>query len=89
MIRYKYYLMERPPGPGCQPTDGLCETQDYGYQRECMGEMVRAWGFALYRRRLSPEEVKKYELAYGGEVARPEKQGNKGKEWTDTQDFWK
>lgn len=51
MIRYKYYLIERPPGPGCQPTDGLCETQDYGYQRECMGEMVRAWGFALYRRR--------------------------------------
>lgn len=45
MKLYKYYLMERPPGPGCQPGAGLFKTEDYGYKRgECMGGMVRAWG---------------------------------------------
>lgn len=73
MKLYKYYLMERPPGPGCQPGAGIFKTEDYGYQRECMGGMVRAWGFALYRRILSQEEVMAYELAYGGEVVRVQK----------------
>lgn len=74
MKLYKYYLMERPPGPGSVPSEGLFKTEDYGYQRDnCMGGMVRAWGFALYRRILSQEEVKAYELAYGGEVVRVKK----------------
>lgn len=74
MKLYKYYLMERTPGPGCQPGAGLFKTEDYGYQRDnCMGGMVRAWGFALYRRLLSQDEVKAYELAYGGEVVRVQK----------------
>ena len=74
MKLYKYYLMEREPGPGCQPGAGLFKTEDYGYKRgECMGGMVRAWGFALYQRILSQEEVRDYELAYGGEVVRVKK----------------
>ena len=68
MKLYKYYLM------GCQPGAGLFKTEDYGYKRgECMGGMVRALGVALYRRILSQEEVKAYELAYGGEVVRVKK----------------
>nr|DAJ20238.1 MAG TPA: Defence against restriction A C-terminal [Siphoviridae sp. ctjRi1] len=35
-----------------------------------MGRVVSAWGWALYDRRLSMEEIQSYELAYGGEVER-------------------
>ena len=71
MTLYKYYLMERPPGLWCQPGTGLLETKDYGHKRDdCMGGMVRAWGWALYDRHLDMREIRDYELAYGGEVER-------------------
>lgn len=34
------------------------------------GTTVRAWGWALYTRRLELNELAGYELAYGGEVKR-------------------
>ena len=44
MKLYKYYLMERPPGPGCQPAAGLFKTEDYGYKRDdCMGGVARTY----------------------------------------------
>ena len=67
MKLYKYYLLRRPPAPGALPTKGLFRIKDFGMKKEIEGTM-HAWGYALYTRRLEPEEVKQYELAYGGEV---------------------
>lgn len=68
---YKYYLIERPRSIGTQP-DGYVDWKDYD-QREFIPEIRhRAWGELLYDRRLTPEEVKRYELidANGPELLR-------------------
>lgn len=71
MTRYKYYLLERPPMPGTVPGFGLTEVKSYDGKRDgCMGGVVSAWGWALYDRRLTMEEIQSYALAYGGEVER-------------------
>ena len=73
MTLYKYYTLERPPAPGAIPSRGLRDTRAYDEKSDaCMGRVVSAWGWALYDRRLSMEEIKSYELAYGGEVVRHE-----------------
>lgn len=71
MTLYKYYTLERPPAPGTVPSWGLRDTEPYDEKRD--GGMVRAWGWALYDRRLTMEEIQSYELAYGGEVVRHER----------------
>lgn len=54
MTLYKYYTMGRPPGLGAIPSKGLRFAKSYGERRDdCMGGMVRAWGWALYERPLS------------------------------------
>jgi len=73
MKLYKYYLLRRPPAPGALPTKGLFRIRDFSGARQCEKIMNRAWGLALYTRRLELEEVKQYELAYGGEVEVPKK----------------
>lgn len=75
MTLYKYYTLERPPAPGAIPNRGLSkglrDIEAYDEKRDdCMGGMVRAWGWALYDRRLNLQEIRDYELAYGGEVER-------------------
>lgn len=66
MKLYKYYLLRRPPAPGALPTKGLFHIRDFNGCKLCKGVGNEAWGLALYTRRLEPEEVKQYELAYGG-----------------------
>ena len=71
MKLYKYYTMRRPPGRGSITSKGLRLAKSYSERRDdCMGGMVRAWGWALYERPLSMDELLSYELAYGGEVER-------------------
>lgn len=71
MKLYKYYTMRRPPWLWAIPSKGLRFAKSYGERRDdCMGGMVRAWGWALYERPLSVDELLSYELAYGGEVER-------------------
>lgn len=71
MKLYKYYTMRRPLGLGTIPSKGLRFAKSYGERRnDCMGGMVRAWGWALYESPLSMDELVSYELAYGGEVER-------------------
>ena len=71
MKLYKYYTMRRPPGLGSIPSKGLRFAKSYSERRDdCMGGMVRVWGWALYERPLSMDELLSYELAYGGEVER-------------------
>jgi hypothetical protein len=59
--RWGYYMIMRPMGPGCQPS-GFIEWE------ECDGETVipainrTAWAWLLYDRKLTPEEIRDYEL---------------------------
>lgn len=73
MKLYKYYTLRRPPAPGAIPTKGLFHDEDFGGPRQCKRIGNKAWGLALYTRRLEPEEVRQCELAYGGEVEVPKK----------------
>lgn len=68
MKLYKYYLLRRPPAPGALPTKGLFRIKDFNGCKLCKRIGNKAWGLALYTRRLEPEEVRQCELAYGGEV---------------------
>ena len=51
---YRYYLNERPAGPGAVPKDGLAE-----YDPEDKGGK---YGSVTYRRELTTAEVIEYEL---------------------------
>ena len=51
---YKYYLNERPAGPGAVPKDGLAE-----YDPEDKGGR---YGSIIYRRELTASEIIEYEL---------------------------
>ncbi|WP_036599584.1 hypothetical protein [Oribacterium sp. oral taxon 078] len=68
MKLYKYYLLRRPPAPGALPTKGLFRIKDFNGCKLCKRIMNEAWGLALYTRPLEPEEIRQYELAYGGKV---------------------
>lgn len=58
MNKYTYALCERPPGPGCQPMEGLIsvsmEPKRYG--------SLFAWGTATYNRELTDQEKEDYEM---------------------------
>ena len=51
---YKYYLNERPAGPGAVPKDGLAE-----YNPDDKGGR---YGSVIYRRELTASEIIEYEL---------------------------
>lgn len=53
---YRYGYLLRPPGPGCQPNDGLVRTRE---QEGATLDGYHLWGFAIYDRPLPepPEEV--------------------------------
>ena len=55
---HRYYLMQRPPGPGCQPKEGIVNI-DYTTGR-LDGHIV--WGSADYNRKLTEREIADYEL---------------------------
>lgn len=69
MKLYKYYPLRRPPVPGDLPTKGLIRTvvEDPGTRKIYEG-LLCAWGYALYTRRLEPEEIEQYGLVYGGRL---------------------
>lgn len=56
---YPYRCLMRPPGPGAVPIDGLqyCE---YREGTTLGGHYF--WGIAVYNRKLSMEEVERWEL---------------------------
>ena len=65
--RYVYYLLRRPPAPGTHPINGLADLKDFG-ERMYVREIDRyAWGKVVYMRKLSDEEVERWELAPGKE----------------------
>ena len=62
MKLYVYILRQRPPGPGCQPMEGLVKvsTEPIPFHGR------NSWGTAAYNRVLTEEEQQKYELEYLG-----------------------
>ena len=61
---YVYIMRLRPPGPGCQPNDGLIETTD----DEIPFHGRKAWGTARYSRVLTDMEEEHYDMEYLGIV---------------------
>lgn len=60
--RYRYYLLNRPPGIGCQP-DGFVDRETWLPSRKIPdGDYWHALGWVEYLRPLSMEEVWKKEL---------------------------
>lgn len=59
--RHTYYTKMRPPGPGCQPSDGLQEVKDYG-TRKRVADGISVWGEVNYNRQLTDNEIADYEL---------------------------
>ena len=57
--QYGYYCLMRPPGPGAIPRDGL-DWIDFKEGYTLSGHHY--WGRAVYKRRLTEEEVNHYDL---------------------------
>lgn len=57
-MKYRYYMTQRPPGPGCQPAKGMINA-DFNTGRM---EGHRIWGYVEYDRQLTSEEINDYEL---------------------------
>lgn len=59
---YVYYCPMRPPTIGSIPTYGLLYVEALD-ERKYIAEIDRmAWGWAVYRQELTPQEVADYEL---------------------------
>lgn len=56
MAKFVYKMLERPPGPGAQPREGLIDV------RFCDGSYPYVWGFAVYNRELTKEEQELYSM---------------------------
>jgi len=62
MNKYKYAMKLRPPGPGCQPMEGLIAIST---EESDIGGM-HSWGKALYSRELTEEETEHYDMEWIG-----------------------
>ena len=63
---YRYYLIQRGPGPFCQPK-GCINTKDYNDKIYVEEIGYNAWGYAEYDRKLTVTEISDYELIIEGE----------------------
>ena len=61
MSNHTDYMTQRPPSPGCQPSDGLMEVHDYGTKKR-ISDRLAAWGEVTYNRSLTAKEIADYEL---------------------------
>lgn len=59
---YRYYLTQRPAGPGAQPRDGVLSVSNYPHKTMIPSIQREAWADVLYGRELTPQEVSDYEL---------------------------
>lgn len=60
MKKYVYAFRLRPPGPGCQPMEGLI-------QISTEPDIINGrpwWGKAIYNRELTDKETDDYDLKY-------------------------
>lgn len=61
MTKYKYYLLSRPLDIGTAPDDFI-EESSFGIKQQVLNDGTKAWGTVTYDRRLTDEEVAKFEL---------------------------
>ena len=68
MPEYKYFCPMRPPTLGAVPKEGLCYVEPFRLRKyvECIDRP--AWGYAVYNRELTADEVAEYELIPAPEV---------------------
>ena len=59
---FAYYTKERPPMPGCIPSDGLLEIECFASRCYVPEAQCKAWGIAYYDRQLTEREINDYEL---------------------------
>lgn len=59
MERYRYLLLMRPPTPGAIPIKGLLECRE---EEGTSPSGHHTWGWALYNRKLSDQEINNFEL---------------------------
>lgn len=62
MPEYKYFCIMRPPTLGAVPKEGLLYVEPFRLRKyvECIGRP--AWGYAVYNRELTADEIADYEL---------------------------
>lgn len=60
MMKYKYYLTERPIGPGTVPK-GFVELKNFD-TKTTVQENVKAYGYVCYDHELQEREIVAYEL---------------------------
>lgn len=58
---YRYYLLERPPGMGCQPK-GVVIIQTFVHKDYVKEIDRKAWGWVEYAEPLTAKQVEEYEL---------------------------
>lgn len=61
MEKYKYYLLHRPLDIGTVPS-GFIESNSFEQKQKVMENGVEAWGTVTYDRKLTQEEITKFEL---------------------------
>jgi len=68
MEMYKYFCLRRPPDLGAVPRAGLQYVESYRAKKYIFALKIHAWGYAVYSRPLSAEEIDEYELMAAAEV---------------------
>lgn len=58
---YRYYLLMRGPGPGCQPKIAM-NIHDFGGKKDIGFMGYRAWGYVEYKEKLTRLQKQEYEL---------------------------
>lgn len=68
MNECKYFCPMRPPTLGAVPKEGLQYVEPFRVRKyvKCIGRL--AWGYAVYNRELTADEVAEYELIPAPEV---------------------
>lgn len=61
-MEYRYYMTQRPAGPGCQPRDGLISVEGLDPKNVIPGIGGTAWSMLTYDRPLTDDEIREYEL---------------------------
>ena len=64
---YRYYLVERGPGPGAQP-NGIINCKDYNKKEFIYDLCFSAWGYAEYEKPLTIKQIEDFELSGPYEV---------------------
>ncbi len=62
---HTYYTLYRPPAPGAIPKERLYFVHSFEGRTWVPDIQRYAWGFAVYCRELTAEEIRQYELVKG------------------------